>query len=285
MRPHNDMSPYEASALEAIQAWRNPPSSWWSDATRQAQVAWNDVTDLVHKIPGVDWTMENVVSGLLELVNEITQDSVWTDAVLKDFRSRGTHVTTLDDIRSLDLEQVDAALRGLDTKYVSLATAEGAATGLAGAAGIVPDIVALVSINLRAAGEIATYCGFDMLQPEERVKALRVLDEVAKPGNNRKNVTLSPAIRTASRVARQQGTQILEQIGAGNAVEGLLRRLGVNLTEKKLAQMVPVTGAFLGGGLNYLYTTSVCQTAMNLYRERFLFEKYGMVTGDAQPTS
>ena len=49
----------------------------------------------------------------------------------------------------------------------------------------------------------------------------------------------------------------------------------MNLTEKKLAQMVPVTGAFLGGGLNYLYTTSVCQTATNLYRERFLFEKYG----------
>ncbi|MEQ9105053.1 MAG: EcsC family protein [Rhodothermales bacterium] len=279
MPPIHDMSPYEKSALEAIQAWRNPPSSWWSDATNQAQVAWNDVTDLVHKIPGVDWTMENVVSGLLELVNEITQDSVWTDAVLKDFRSRGTHVETLDDIRSLDLEQVDAALRGLDTKYVSLATAEGAATGLAGAAGIVPDIVALVSINLRAAGEIATYCGFDMLDAEERVKALRVLDEVAKPGNNRKNVTLSPAIRTASRVARQQGTQILEQIGAGNAVESLLRRLGVNLTEKKLAQMVPVTGAFLGGGLNYLYTTSVCQTATNLYRERFLFEKYGAQQG------
>jgi hypothetical protein len=279
----HDMSPYEKSALEAIQAWRNPPSSWWSDATKQAQVAWNDVTDLVHKIPGVDWTMENVVSGLLELVNEITQDSVWTDAVLKDFHSRGVHLHALGDIRTLDLEQVDAALRGLDTKYVGLATAEGAATGLAGAAGIVPDIVALVSINLRAAGEIATYCGFDMLQPEERVKALRVLDEVAKPGNNRKNVTLSPAIRTASRMARQQGTQILEQIGVGNAVEGLLRRLGVNLTEKKLAQMVPVTGAFLGGGLNYLYTTSVCQTATNLYRERFLFEKYGL--GTAQTTN
>jgi len=268
-------SPYERHAIEAIHAWRNPSDSWMSQARRKASEAWNGVTDLIHKVPGVDWTLENVVSGLIDLTNEITQDSVWTDADFKDYRKRGHEIQGHGDIHALDLEQVDAAMTGLDRKYIGLATTEGAATGLAGAAGIVPDLVALVSINLRAAGEYATYCGFDVKVPDERVYALQLLDQVAAPSNNTKDVAIAPAVRTASKVARQQSTQVLEQIGAGSAIEAIARRLGINLTEKKLAQMVPVTGAILGGGLNYLYTVKVCQTAHFLYRERFLAVKYG----------
>jgi len=268
-------SPYERTALDEIEAWRNPPESWFSSARDQASAAWSGVTDLVHKIPGVDWTMENVVSGLLELTNEITQDSVWTDAVVKDFHARGHVIKHLSEVYSLDLEEIDGAAHGLDKKYVGLAAIEGAATGVAGAAGIVPDLIALVSINLRAAGEYASYCGFDIKAPEERLFALEILDRVAQPSNNSKRVTIAPVVRTASRVARQTGSQVLEQVGIGNALEAITRRLGISLTEKKLAQMVPVTGAFIGGGLNYLYTTNVCQTARFLYRERFLEAKYG----------
>ena len=269
------LSEYERNAIEEIRSWKNPTESWFSSAKDQASKAWNNVTDMVHKIPGVDWTIENVVTGLLELTNEITQDSVWTEAVMKDFHARGHDVASPAHLRRLDLEEIDGALVGLDKKYVGLATIEGAATGVAGAAGIVPDLVALVSINLRAAGEYATYCGMDIATPEERLFALQLLDRVAQPSNNSKNVTIAPAVRTVSRVARQTGTQVIEQVGIGNAVEAVARRLGIALTEKKLAQMVPVTGAFIGGGLNYLYTSNVCKTAHFIYRERFLEAKYG----------
>ncbi len=272
---HPDISAYERQAIAEIAEWRNPSESWFSQASRKASQAWGVVTEQVHKIPGVDWAMENVISGLLELTNEITQDSVWTEAVLKDFGKQGIEVARLEDIHQLDLEQVDMVMTGLDKKYIGLASAEGAATGAAGAAGIVPDLVALVALNLRAAGEMATYCGFDMSDPQERLYALQVLDEVANSGNSTRDVTIAPAVRTASRVARKQSTDFIEQVGLGNAVEGLIRRLGINLTEKKLAQMVPVTGALLGGGLNYLYTSKVCTTCHYLYRERFLEAKYG----------
>lgn len=246
-----------------------------AQASRKAAESWGQVTDLVTKIPGVEWTMENVISGLLELTNEITQDSVWTDAVLKDFKSNGYELSGLSDVYQLDLEDVDGVMSGLDKKYIGLASAEGVATGAAGAAGIVPDLVALVAINLRLAGETATHCGFDMSDPEERLFALQVLDYVANSGNSTKDVTLAPAMRTASRVARKHSTDFIEQVGLGNVVEGIVRRLGMNLTEKKLAQMVPVTGALMGGGLNYLYTSKVYRTCHFLYRERFLEAKYG----------
>ena len=269
------LSAYERRAIEEIRAWRNPPDKWYSRAKTKASESWNSVTDLLHKIPGVDWAMENVIAGVLELTNEITQDSVWTDAVVKDYHNSGHAIKQISDIHDLDLEEVDEVLSGLDKKYIGLAAVEGAATGVAGAAGIVPDLIALVSINLRAAGEYATYCGFDISRDSERLYALQLLDKVAQPSNNRKDVALSPAVRTASRVARQQGSQLLEQVGVGSAIEAIAKRLGMNLTEKKLAQMVPVTGALLGGGINYLYTNKVCQTAHFLYRERFLEAKYG----------
>ena len=270
-----DISTYEREALAEISAWRNPEDTWFSQASKKASQAWGTVTEQVHKIPGVDWVLENVISGLLELTNEITQDSVWTEAVIKDFAGNGHDIQGLYQIRQLDLIHVDGVMTGLDKKYIGLASAEGAATGAAGAAGIVPDLIALVALNLRAAGETATYCGFDMSHPEERLFALQILDEVASSGNTKRDVTLAPAVRTASRVARKHSTDFIEQVGLGNVVEGIVRRLGMNLTEKKLAQMVPVTGALIGGGLNYLYTSKVCTACHYIYRERFLEAKYG----------
>ncbi len=258
------MSPYEIQAIEEIRRWRNPPRAWHADYTEPIGRTWKDVTDLVHRVPGFDWTLEHVVAGLLDLVNEITQDSVFNAPVHAEYGKLGVATASLSDIHALDLEDVDRAMQSLPDTYIALATAEGAATGLAGAAGMVPDILSLVAITLRAAGETATYCGFDITRPEERLEVLRVLDSVASSGDARKQIVVTPATRTASRLARQQSTQLLEQIG-------------LKLTEKKLAQFLPLAGAIVGGGLNYLYTRNVCTTARHHYRERFLRRKYDSI--------
>lgn len=274
-REVNSPSDYERKALDEISAWRNPPRTWYSSAKEKAEMAWNDVTDVVRRVPGVEWTMDNVVAGLLNLTNEITQDSVWTDAVFKQFNDAGHRVETHTDIHGLDLEEVDKISAGLGKKYTALAAAEGAATGLAGAAGIVPDLIALVSINLRAAGEYATYCGFEIANPEERLYALELLDQMARPSTKAKDFTFAPAVRTATRVARNQSAQALEQMGLMNAIERAARALGMKLTGAKLAQVIPVTGALIAGGFNAYYTSKVCRVARFLYRERFLMQKYG----------
>lgn len=268
-------SSYESDALAAIRAWRNPPVSWYDSASKRMDRAWNSATDLVRKVPGVEWTIENVVTGLLEVTNEITHDTIWRDGVFLEFNRIGTPVASLDEIRSLDLEVIDRAIDGLATKYQAVAGAEGATTGLAGLAGIVPDIVSLVAINLRAAGEYATYTGFDIDSPEERLYALRLLDVVAGDDDSRKRIMLEPAVRVAKSVARKQGMQAIEQMGFNEAVERIARAIGLELASKKLAQVVPVAGAVVGAGLNLLYTRRVCATAFHLYRERFLEAKYG----------
>ncbi len=268
-------TPYEIEARAAIEAWRNPPDSWFGAASRRLDGAWDQATDLVRRVPGVEWTIEHVVAGLLEVIGEITHDTLWRDGIFLEFKRTGAPVRSLEDIRALDLSVVDRALEGLSAKYQALAGAEGATTGMAGLAGIVPDIVSLVAINLRAVGETATYCSFDMTLAEERLFALRLLDVVAGGTDSRKRILMEPAVRVAKSVARRQGVQAIEQMGFSEAVERLARAIGIHLTGQKVAQVVPVAGAVVGAGLNVMYTRKVCATAFHLYRERFLDAKYG----------
>ncbi|NNE71779.1 MAG: EcsC family protein [Rhodothermales bacterium] len=268
-------SPYEQNAIKEIQVWRNPPDTWYGKLRGKMDDVWSTATDFARQVPGVEWTIDNIVTGLLDLTNEITHDSVWRDGIIREFARNEIAISDLEEIHGLDLEQIDTVTTGLRAKYVSLAGAEGAATGFAGFAGIVPDIVALVALNLRAAGEYATYCGFDITAQEERIYALQILDYVAKSNDSAKELAIEPAYRVVKKVATSQSVSAIEQLGFNEAVERIARAIGMNLTGRKLSQVVPVAGAAVGAGLNVLYTRKVCTTAHFLYRERFLERKYG----------
>ena len=268
-------SEYEREAFRRILQWRNPERSALKRAAGWMQDRMGEVTDLVRKIPGVDWTIENVMAGLLQVTNEITQDSVWADAIHEEYRQSGHPVRHPAHIRRLDLADVDRVMAGLGHKYRALAAVEGAATGFAGASGIVPDLVALVALNLRAAGEHAAYCGFDVAEPAERLFALRILDHVSRSDSKAADVAMTPVLSVVTRVAKSQSKNAMEQAGMSRAIENLVKKLGLHLSEAKLAQAVPVTGAVIGSAFNTYYTDQVCRAAYHLYRERFLFEKYG----------
>jgi hypothetical protein len=268
-------SAYEQQALNEIRLWKERDQNWFGRSVEVFNRAFHAVTDLVRKVPGVDWTIDNVVAGLLRLTNEMVQDTVWRDAIYKEFQRAGHPVQDLADIHRMDLEAVDRAQKGLDTKYRALAAVEGAATGIAGAAGIVPDIVALVALNLRAAGEYATYYGFDIAAPEERLFALQILNAVSAPSDVSKQVALTPVLRVSRHIARDQTLLAVEQFAITRAIRNAVQALGLHLTRAKLAQLVPMTGAVVGSGFNAYYTSKVCDAAAFLYRERFLIRKYG----------
>jgi len=269
------LSDYEMAALQEIQQWRTPEKGWFRKTVDGINDVFHQATDLIRKVPGVEWTIENVIAGILRLTNEIMQDSVWTDAIYKEYKKAGHPVTSKEDIRHLDLEIVDKCLKGLDAKYRTLAAVEGAATGYAGLPGIVPDIIALVAMNLRAAGEHAAYCGFDISNNRERLYALQILDAASSEKNAKKQVAFSPLVRVSSRLARKQAIRQIEDLAISRAIREVAERLGLHLARAKLAQIIPVTGAVVGSGFNALYTTRVTETAYYLYRERFLFYKYG----------
>lgn len=256
--------------------WRTPQEGLAAETMRKVNGFFSNVTDYVRKVPGVDWTIENVVTGLLELTNEIVQDSVWRDRIYEEFRMKGyDEVERPSDIARLNLNDIDPLAKALTAKYRNLAAVEGAATGLAGAAGIIPDIVALVALNLRAAGEYATYYGFDIANAHERFYALSILDSLSQPSDKAKDVAIAPFVRATRAIAQRQVVQAVEEFAVSRAIQNIARRIGVQLTKIKLSQIVPVTSAVVGSGFNAHYTIKVCDAAYYLYRERFLIQRYG----------
>ena len=273
------LSPYERRALREIALWKNPDDAGWlGETVARVNRTLHDAAELVRKLPGVDWTIDNVVSGILRLANEVVQDSVWQEAIYHEYRAAGHAVDGQDDVAALRLEDVDDALAGLDAKYRALAAAQGAVAGYAGAAGILPDVLGLVALNLRAVGEYATYCGYDIREPAERYYALQILNLVSQPTDAKKQAALVPLIRVSHAVARQQTVQTVEQYAFIGALRNAARMLGLRLTGAKATAVFPLTGALVSGGFNAYYTSKVCDAAYFLFRERWLIRKHGVET-------
>src|SRR3954453_7548874 len=84
-------------------------------------------------------------------------------------------------------------------------------------------------------------------------------------------------------LARRATWDQLRQNTVTRVVEQVFARLGFRLTQRKLGQAVPVVGTLFGAGMNAKLLLSVTDDAEQVYRERFLRERYGLPAHDALP--
>ena len=273
-------SAYERRALEDIHAWKQQKtrSTWIGQTRRIVNLPLETAGRLLFKVPGVTRAIDRSVGKLVGALNDVAQSSVRHAAIHGEYRDGGhAHVNEHADVLSLDLEQIDRAIGLLAAKYQALALAEGAATGLAGLAGIPVDVVALVLLNLRAIGEYATYCGFDPRGHQERLFAMNVLGFASSATTARdKYGTVAQLAKIARDVSTRRPWKELKKHAFVRAVRHIAKTLGLRLTKAKLAQIVPAAGAVFGGVFNAQFTSGVCGAAHMLYRERFLIAKYGI---------
>jgi len=272
-------SGYEQSAISAIHAWKNPTTTQWDQALKLIHKPLDLAGDVAMRIPGIEWVIDKAFRGLIGLLGDGAALTVRPQAILAEFKPP---VSSLEALAAVDLENVDRAIGFLATKYKSLALAEGAAAGAAGMAGpvvggaaIAADITALLALNLRAVGEYATYYGFDVSRQEERLFALNVLGLASSPSDAAKAVAMSQLVKIAKLAAQRKTWKELEKHVFVQIVQRIAKALAIRLTKAKLAQIIPVAGAAIGGGFNAHYTSRVCDAAYFLYRERFLARKYG----------
>lgn len=289
-------SEYEKIAHHQIHAWKNPEQSWFDTVMKVVSWPLDNGAQALLNTPGIGPAIQAAFSGIVGVVNDAAQWSVRPQSILEEYRRFGhTDVMALSDVYRLDLLAVDRAIGWLDTKYEGMALAQGAAAGgtsvltpMAALAIIPTDVCALLALNLRAVGEYASYCGFDVSLPQERLFALNVLALASSPTDTAKQVALAQLVRIARDVALGESWQTLETHVAVQAAQSIAKSLSIRLTKAKLAQVIPVAGAVIGGGFNAYYTDKVCKAAFYLYRERFLAEKYGAdeieVTVEPAPT-
>lgn len=267
------MSPYESEAVKEIHSWKNPQFTWLDEAMRWINTPLDKAGDIVIGTP-VGELFRKAVSGLVSLCNDLAQWTVRPNAILETFRRAGHDAGGLKDVLKLDLQDIDTAIGWLAAKYKGVALVEGVLAGSIGAPGIPPDVVALVTYNLRAVGEYATYCGFDITTQHERLFAMNVLAFASSPKHASKVLAMAQLERVAIDVAKKRAWKDLRRDAFVQIIERICKSLGVRLTKAKLLEILPFVGALVGGGFNVYFTGKVCDAAYFLYRERFLAAKY-----------
>ena len=274
-RPHALLE-YDDRAIREIHAWKNPEIGWFGQAMKLVNWPLDKAGDLFLATPGLGDVVRRSIQGMTSVCNDLAQWTVRPESICEEFRKAGhLEVRKPADVINLPLEQVDRVVSWLDAKYKGIALVEGAGTGFVGLFGIPPDVVALISLNLRAVGEYATYYGFDVSSQEERLFILNVLGLASSPTDASKCLAMAQLVRIAQDVAMKRTWKELEQHTFVQVIQQISKALGIRLTKAKLAQVLPVAGAAIGGGFNAYFTAKVCDAARYLYRERFLAEKYG----------
>lgn len=257
-------------------------------------------------MPGVEQlgaTLKESVDGILNFLSDTGAATVTESAVLKKYEKKGVFLDSLDDIAELELRQILKIKPRLDLGYTALATAEGAAVGFAttggttgalagagvGGVGALPgaaltasaiagDVAAVLTMASRVIAETATYYGYDITYPNEKVFMSSVLSMALSGGSNAQKQSAFLAMnKLIGDIARRNTWEQLNK----NAVTALIRKiyqaLGVKMTKNKLAQAVPVLGIVVGAGMNATMLNKVATTADYMYRQRFLTEKYNLV--------
>jgi EcsC family protein len=269
------MSQYEKQALEIIRQYKNPKVGWFGNAMTAVMRPINSAGDLINKIPGAEITIQKTIGGVINLLNDGAQWTVRQDSIHDVFRAEGHEIKNRKDLYQLDLEEIDKAIGYLAAKYKALSLIEGVATGTLGIAGIPIDIPALLGMNLRAIGEYATYCGFDISIQHERMFVLQILSSSADASAAAKHTALAQLAKIAQEAAKKKAWKDLEKHAMVKVIQKVAEKLGIQLTKAKLAQLIPALGGAIAGGVNSWFTACVCESAYFLYRERFLAEKYG----------
>lgn len=272
----SELTKYERRSLKRIHAWKHPERGLFGKVMEYINWPLNKAGDAILGAPYVGKTIEHAVAGTLDLLNDAAQWTVRPEAIYREYRNLGhKSIETQKDLTSLDLEDIDRTIGYLAVKYKAGSVVEGAGLGFFGLPALPADIVALLTWNLRAIGEFATYCGIDLNLTHERIFAFNVLGYASSPTDATKGLAMAQLTRIAVEVAKKRPFRELEKHAFVLIMQEIAKALGVRLTRAKLAAWIPVAGAFVGGGFNTYFTSKVCTTAYYLYRERFLAEKYG----------
>lgn len=300
----SSMSAYERAAYDRLTAPAQDTNSlmpqWARDTasrvTRSLQAG-------AKKLPGNEAIADayaKAAKGLMDFTTGNGMHSVSLDGSIARHQKRGNDVQQGSDFPRLDLRQCDEMLPNRKRLHDVAAVAEGAAASLlitgatvsttvsgGATAAIALGTVAADSVVVmaglgRIVGEVAVAYGFDPNLPEEELFAVQVLGLGMAVGSGAKATALASLSRLTQQMMRQATWTQLNQHLLVGVINRAFATMGLRLTQKKLAQVVPIAGVLISGGVNLQLVHRVHDAATQAYRLRFLTEKYQL---DAAPTA
>ena len=282
-----DNETYIAKARQEINDWIYPDSSILDKTLAALVMPIEKAGEALMNAPQLGDTLKQATEKTILSLSDAANWTLDVQDTIEAYRnasdSDGADVKKLADIQSLPISVIDNNVKLLKSKYVALTSAQGVTTGMVGWAGIPADVVGLITANLRAISEYATYYGFDMSAKQEQVFAMSLLGLATSTSGDERQAALDDTFSVVSgdtskndslkSDGKDPETLALNQINE-EVMSRVLRqtatKVATNLVKTKAAQIIPAVGAVVAGGVNASYTASVCEAAYQCYRQRFL---------------
>ncbi len=177
-----------------------------------------------------------------------------------------------------------------NNRYKVLVTTSGMLGGALGAAGFVADLAVATKLMMRSIMDIARAHGEDIGNFDTQLACLQVFalggksvhDDSLDTGYYANRLALSSTVKSASAFVLKNGSDQLVQGLIKNSANPLLRvigvvasRFGIQVSEKFVAQAIPVIGAAGGGAINFAFMSHFQSMANAHFTIRQLERKYG----------
>lgn len=170
-----------------------------------------------------------------------------------------------------------------DRLHKALVTGTGAAGGAVGAVALPVELPVSTCLMLRSIADIARCEGHDLSSIDVRLACLEVLalgggphsDDAAESGYWLVRGALSRYIREASSHLSRKGLTDKTAPALARLISKIASRFGMVVSERAVAQMVPVVGAVSGGAVNYLFMEHFQDVARGHFIVKRLENTYG----------
>ncbi len=260
MTERNEVKPYVQEVLAEQDAYRKAGPSLLPSVVRSVTGPFGGLTDRL--IPA------SAVEAAIRGADWVASSSIRTAAISHEFA---------------DIEACDAAAADVRRWALGYAATNGGATGVLGAAGLVFDIPATVTLALRTARLTGLCYGFGGVGERERVHVLDVLKLAGANTVEERKAALQRLAESRAQFDRDDWQKIAAMTGRATgsvvAIQRLATTLGVNLSTRKMAQVVPIVGAVVGAGVNAAFQHDVASAARFAFRARWLEVNEGIIEG------
>lgn len=260
------LSDYEKRQLKLIRDWQAESPGW---GTRLLAKPGSKIAGAVQAL-----VPEDALRAALDGVNRFAEKFSDERPILKR-----AGVSSLSELRDQSLKVCDDLMRTEQRRAMAMGGVGGAAFGVAGAAGMVADVPALIALALRTIHRVGLCYGEDLRQPGYRQLAIGVFALASANSLEEKQVAVAALrdfnVSSLDESAWRDGVErAAEREFAKEAavfsLNNLASKLGINLGKRKAAGVVPIIGALVGGSVNAWYLYDVAQVSRYVFQERWL---------------
>jgi uncharacterized protein (DUF697 family) len=258
---------YEKEQIRAIDAWRMEQPSVIGTALGYVMFPISMLIQAI--IPPV--AIRSAISGTSAMAEWLSDEG--------DVLRKGA-VSEIEELKRKDLRLSDKLANEFHNWAIGLASAEGVGSGIWGIYGLAIDVPFIITFALRTIHKIGLCYGYDSKDEKGKQFVLALLSAAGAntPGEKAEAVKILRAIdvmiakQTLKTLTEKAVEQQLLKEAVLISIENVGRRLGLNITERKVLQAIPAIGAAVGGSVNAWFIKDVGWAARRAFQERWLIE-------------